>query len=237
MKKLVLCTCNGTLSKTIDYARVQKEVTKIYDSIEVMDSLCLEEGLKFLSESLSPEDRLVIGACSAQVIEIPVKQKIKSDLMHFVPLREQVTWVHAEKKSATNKAVVLLSDASTRLNYLEPTTEFSENMLNRVLIIGGGIAGLRAASDLGRLGVETVLLEPKKLGQKEYLESCQYMSNIDLLENTIQKLNDSIDGPSRVYGSVSKLDGQVGSFEVMISSSGGELLSEEYGAIIIATPP
>jgi heterodisulfide reductase subunit A len=236
MKKLFLCTCNNTLNKILDFSKVEKETAKTFDTIETVDSLCLEEGLVKLKQSVSDDDQVVIGACSSQIIEIPVKKKLKVNLISFVPLREHVAWVHPEdSKSATNKAIVLLADAALQLDHMEFPTEFTENMIERVLIIGGGIAGLKAASDLQRLGVGVTLLEPPGQNDEKYYEDSFFMSDSETLVKELKALHGSLSGVERAQGYVQEIEGQMGSYEITWKDSGNNSTTQDYGAIIVAT--
>ena len=130
MKKLFLCTCNNTLNQSLDFAKIEKECSKFFDAIETVDSLCLQDDLAKLKKKISADDRVAIGACSAQIIGIPVEQTIKNDFISYVPLREHVAWVHPEEsKSATNKAIVLLADVAVKLDHLEAPTDFESTSL------------------------------------------------------------------------------------------------------------
>ena len=236
MKKLFLCACNNTLNQTLDFSKIEKECAKLFDTIEIVDGLCLEDGLAKLKQSISDDDRVVIGACSSQIIEIPVKQRIKNALISFVPLREQVAWVHPEeRKSATNKSIVLLSDAAVQLDYMEAPTEFEENVIGEVLVIGGGVAGLKAASDLHHLGVRVTLLEPPGQNNDKYLETSLFMGDSDILVRELTTLQKSLSGIKRFQGSVQEVEGQMGLYEVVWKDSTGNLNTQEFGAIIVAT--
>ncbi len=236
MKKLFLCTCNNTLNRILDFPKIEKEMAKSFDAIETLDSLCLEDGLSTLRQRISDDDQVAIGACSSQIIEIPVKQRISNDFISFVPLREHVAWVHpADIKSATNKAIVLLADAAAQLNHMEPPTEFKENMVERVLVIGGGIAGLKAASDLNNLKVGLTLLEPPGQNDDKYYERSLFMSDNETLVQEIKALCKSLLGVERVQGSVQEVDGQMGSYEVTWIDPEGNLTTQDYGTIIVAT--
>ncbi len=236
MKKLFLCTCNNTLNKIVDFSRVEKEVAKAFDMIETVDSLCLEDGLTKIKQSVSNNDQVAIGACSSQIIGIPVKQKLKIDLISFVPLREHVAWVHPEdSKFATSKAIVLLTDAALQLDYIESPIEFNENMLERVFIVGGGIAGRKAASDLQRLGVGVTLLEPPDQSDEKYYEDYFFMSDKETLVQILKTLHKSLSGVERATGYVQEIEGQMGSYEITWKDSEGNLITQDYGAIIIAT--
>jgi heterodisulfide reductase subunit A len=238
MKKLFLCTCNNTLNKILDFSKIEKETAKTFDAVETVDSLCLEEGLFKLKQSVSDDDQVAIGACSSQIIGIPVKQRLKINLISFVPLREHVAWVHPEdSKSATNKAIVLLADAALQLDHMEFPTEFTENMIERVLIIGGGIAGLKAASDLQRLGVGVTLLEPLGQNDEKYYEDSFFMSDSETLAKGLKALQESLSSIERAQGHVQEIEGQMGSYEITWKDSESNLITQDYGAVIVATGP
>jgi heterodisulfide reductase subunit A-like polyferredoxin/coenzyme F420-reducing hydrogenase delta subunit len=236
VKKLFLCTCNKTINKTVDFSKIEKELEKTFDAIETLDSLCLEEGLVRLRQSVSNDDQVAIGACSSQIIEIPVKQKLKNNLISFVPVREHIAWVHPDdSKSATNKTIVLLTDAALQLDYMESPAEFNDNMIERVLIIGGGIAGLKAASDLRMLGIGVTLLEPPGQNDEKYYEDSLFMSDHDTLVQMLKTLHGSLAGVEQAQGHVQQITGQMGSYTITWKDSAGNLTTQDYGAIIVAT--
>jgi heterodisulfide reductase subunit A len=236
MKKLFLCTCNNTLNRTLDFSKIQKELAKSFDSIETLDSLCLDEGLAKLGQRISEDDQVAIGACTSQIIGVPVKQGIKNDFISFVPLREHVAWVHPEDiKAATNKAIVLLADAAVQLNHMEPPTEFKENMVERVLVIGGGIAGLKAASDLNNLRVGVTLLEPPGQNDDVYYENSLFMSDNKTLAQQLKALRKSLSGVERIQGSIEEVEGQMGAYEITWRNPEGNSTTQDFGAIIVAT--
>ncbi len=236
MKKLFLCTCNNTLNKTLDFSKIENELAKTFDTIETLDYLCLDDGLSKLRQSVSDDDQVTIGACSSQIIGIPVKQKLMLNLVSFVPLREHIAWVHPEdNKSATSKAIVLLADASVHLDYMESATEFNENMTERVLIIGGGIAGLQAAVDLKKLGVDVTLVEPLGQSDEKYHNAHFFMSDNKTLSQTLAGLRKELSGVERVQGFINEISGQMGSYEVTWKDPENKFTTQDYGAIIVAT--
>jgi len=236
LKKLFLCTCNKTLDKILDFSKIEKELAKTYDEIEIVDNLCVEEGLTQLAKNVTQDDCATIGACTSQIIGIPVKRKVKNEYIAFVPLREHVAWVHPEgDKSATNKAIVLLADAAVRLDHMEPTTRFQENMVERVLVIGGGIAGLKAATDLKRLKVGVTLLEPIGQNDAAYNQNSQFMGDSEDIAEHLEVLNKAFSGVERVQGTLESVDGQIGSYEVTWKDFKNVLSTQDFGAVIIAT--
>jgi heterodisulfide reductase subunit A len=84
-------------------------------------------------------------------------------MLEFVNIREQDSWVHGPKPSeeATRKALSLIRGGFERSFALEPLQSISEKGSREILIVGGGIAGITAALDLGYLGHKVYLVEKK----------------------------------------------------------------------------
>ncbi len=236
MKKLFLCTCNKTLNKWLDYARIEKEMGSTFDAIHIHDALCLEEGLTFLDSEVSAEDSVVIGACTSQIIGAPMSKRLKCEHISYVPLREQVAWVHKDdQKGASSKASVLLHDAAIQVDYMDPQTIVETDIEKKVLIIGGCIAGLKAASDLLKLGVEVMLLEPSEWSRKSYEEMNQFMAESSNLKNAIRDLVLSSKKAKTVRGKITELSGNAGLYQISLKHDSGKDESNLVGSIIVAT--
>jgi len=84
-------------------------------------------------------------------------------MLEFVNIREQDSWVHGPKASAeaTRKAISLIKGGYERSKELEPLDHVSEKSSREILIVGGGIAGITAALELGYLGYKTHIVERK----------------------------------------------------------------------------
>ena len=236
MKKLFLCTCNQTLNKVLDFDRIQKEMGSTFESVQVHDSLCLEEGLAFLDSEVSKDDAIVIGACTSQIIGVPFERRLKSEQVSFVPIREHVAWVHKDdKKSATNKAMVLLQDGAIHVDHMEPKTAIELEIEKKVLVVGGGIAGLKIASDLVQLGVDVTLLEPLEFNKDDYLEKNQFMADSDILKDTVKGLLLASKGTKKLNGTIVSLSGRSGLYVVKLKLDNGKEEDMLVGAIVIAT--
>jgi len=236
MKKLFLCTCNKTLSKWLDIARIEKEIGSTFEEVHVHDALCLEEGLTFLDSKVSKDDTVVIGACTSQIIGVPLAKRLKSEKVSYVPLREHVAWVHKEdQKGATNKALVLLHDAAIHVDFLEPPTAVDTQKEKKVLIVGGGIAGLKVASDLLQLGIEVTILEPLEFKSKNYTELNQFMAENKSLKGVVKDLLASSKTAKKISGSITKISGRSGLYSVSIKRDSGKEKDIRVGAIVVAT--
>ena len=75
-------------------------------------------------------------------------------------IRDQCSWVHAETKTeAQEKARALIRMGVARARHLEPLNEGEAPMTRAALVIGGGIAGIQAATDLAVQGFPVTLVE------------------------------------------------------------------------------
>jgi heterodisulfide reductase subunit A len=75
-------------------------------------------------------------------------------------LREHCSWVHStDKAAATKKAKDMVKISVARARLLESQKETEIPVTNRALVIGGGIAGIQAALDLGDAGYQVYLVE------------------------------------------------------------------------------
>jgi heterodisulfide reductase subunit A len=77
-----------------------------------------------------------------------------------VNIREQCSWTHTDDHDgATRKALRLVRAGIARTRLSEPLEPTAVETVPRVLVIGGGVAGMRAAVGLADLGLEVVLVE------------------------------------------------------------------------------
>ena len=84
---------------------------------------------------------------------------INPSLVEVANIREQCSWVHlSEKEEATKKAKEILEMAIAKAELLEAIDDIVVPITRRVLIIGGGVAGIQAALDLAD-DYEVILVE------------------------------------------------------------------------------
>ena len=83
-----------------------------------------------------------------------------------VNVREQCSWTHTDDhEGATEKAVRLVRAGINRTRLTEPLEPIVVETTPKSLVVGGGIAGLRAALGLAEVGLSVFLVEKEpKLG-------------------------------------------------------------------------
>ncbi len=164
-----VCHCGLNIAKTVDCEKVAAFAEGL-ENVTVSKDIayaCSEPGQQQIKDDILEHnlDRVVVASCSPRLHEPTFRQMLQSVdinpyLMEMANLREQCSWVHMqEPEAATQKAMDLVRMAVSRIRLLEPLKEDTIPMTQRTLVIGGGIAGIQAALDLGDNGYDVVLVE------------------------------------------------------------------------------
>ncbi len=163
-----LCNCGSNIADTIDIDSLRKK----YESegiplVDVDDHLCSEQGVSDLIDKIkkSKAKRVVIAGCSPHLhrelfSDAMREAGIDPGHMHMANIREQCSWVHYDDPEvATKKAAAIIDTgiAQIRDSNPIPTREFP--IVKRVMVIGGGVAGITSALELADSGIETVIVE------------------------------------------------------------------------------
>ncbi len=127
--------------------------------------MCSDAGQELIQEDIKKGlvNRIVVASCAPSLHETTFRGAIKRAdmnpyLYEHANIREQVSWVHHGKK-ATDKATRLVAAAVAKTKKMDPLDPIRVEAKNHAVVIGGGMAGLRAAVDLSRRGVEVTLIE------------------------------------------------------------------------------
>ena len=164
-----VCHCGGNISDVVDVDKVAAEAAGL-DGVAVARHImfmCSDEGQKSIVEDIAALglDRVVVAACTPKLHEATFRRALQRGGMNpylFLPanVREQASWAHPHSpKAATEKASALVRAAVAKARMLEPLDKVRVAAVHRALVIGGGVAGLRAAIDLARQNVGVTLVE------------------------------------------------------------------------------
>ena len=170
-----ICSCNNEIGKNIDLEEIEKCISidpKVV-SVTHHDSLCKQDGQKFLKNEIenSNAERVVVAACTPRTYEEIIRNSaeasgINQNLYEQTGIREQCEWVHANKEMATTKALCLIKCAIAKVALSQAIEDENLQIKHKsVLIIGGGISGMKAALELARNGIHSIIVErDKELG-------------------------------------------------------------------------
>ncbi len=246
---IFICKCGGEVSDTVDCAALKHSLQQLpqVKGVEEVPYLCLGDTLSQVKNSIQnlKVNRVIFASCVPYGYERRYQQTLKDaglspSLMEIVNLREQVSWVHGkEKEEAQKKALGLVKTAVEKLKMQEPFSSTTVPIKHhKVVVVGGGLAGLVASRSLSRLGIEVHLIErSQELGGN--LKEKQYNLEGDNPQIVLKQLLDEISDNALVHiykdSTVYSMKGQMGDFETIIRNSSGEQTTIPHGAIIVAT--
>ncbi|MCF7918897.1 MAG: hydrogenase iron-sulfur subunit [Candidatus Cloacimonetes bacterium] len=164
-----LCQCGGNISKTIDLDAVSQyvETREDVDVVKIHSNMCSGAGQKMIIEEAKEKglNRIVIASCSPHFHEKTFKGTMEKAglnpfVLELVNLREHCSWAHKDQPEiATEKAKDLVNAGVNKVREDYELAKKKIQMGNRVLVIGGGIAGIQAALDLADTGNQVYLVE------------------------------------------------------------------------------
>lgn len=162
-----ICHCGGNISDHVDVDEVCEKAKRISGVTIVRANMfmCSDPGQELIMEDLKSGaiDRVVVASCAPSLHEATFRNALSRAgvnpyLYEHANIREQVSWVH-HGKAATEKAARLVGAAVAKAGQLEPLEPIRVQALRHATVIGGGIAGLKAAKDLANRGIEVTLVE------------------------------------------------------------------------------
>jgi len=147
------------------------EVLNTYPGVKAFEylSMCTEGGSTYIKEQIieAKLDRIVVAACTPKTHQ-PVFHAILKEAglppryLEFVNIREHCSFVHqGERDKALIKAIDLIRAGIARARLLEDVPTKTVPVTKAALVVGGGIAGLSTAIDLGDAGYQVHLVEKK----------------------------------------------------------------------------
>jgi heterodisulfide reductase subunit A2 len=163
-----ICHCGTNIAKTVDVVRVAEAMGEVPG---VMVSrhyrfMCSDPGQELIQKDIKELklDRVVVAACSPLMHEATFRKSVEDAGMNryffeMCNIREQVSWVTIDPRLATNKALALLRGAVARVKFHEALEMRRVPITKRVMIVGGGIAGIEAALQIADAGFDVVLVE------------------------------------------------------------------------------
>ena len=229
---LFLCDCGKNISGVLDNKKIA-DYFKNYSDVSVLENqyLCSESGLNELTNELKEKkiDRVVIAACSfklhGQLFRKTIEQAgINRFLVSFANIREQNSWVHPkEPEKATEKAIDQIRMAIEQVKLLEPLKVQYSKVTPSTLIIGGGIAGIKAAMVIADAGYKVYLVERDlTIGGHMALFDKTFPTldcSICILGPLMSELKDHPNIELLTNSEVKKVEGYVGNFDVSIQKN------------------
>ena len=246
-----VCHCGGNIS---DYVDVDQVIANIEDAGDVVVSktamfACSDASQQEMVADIESRqlDGLVVASCSPKLHTytfrgVAARAGLNPYEYTQVNIREQCSWVHTDDgEAATEKATALVRAGISRTRLTTPLEPMVVETLPRTLVIGGGVAGLRAAIGLSDIGLGVTLVE-RELRLGGWVRELGLMyphgrSGRELVETLIAEVRKR---PAITVLTGAEVVGKAGSLgnyqvSVRIGDPGSASIEIAVGSIVVAT--
>ena len=188
-------------------------------------------------------NRIVIAACTPRTHEPLFADTLReaglnADLLEMANIRNQNSWVHQkEPQAATEKAKDQLRMAVAKVSRDYALERGSVAVVQKALVVGGGVAGLTAAQELAERGYDVVLVEKgAKLGGNAWQLNKTWKGDEirPWLADTIAKVENHPKINVLKNAVLKTVNGSVGNFTSDVEVNGART-PVEYGIAVLAT--
>ncbi|MFH1723888.1 MAG: FAD-dependent oxidoreductase [Elusimicrobiota bacterium] len=164
-----VCHCGSNIAGVVDVDRVTEYAKKLPGVVYAQSQMfsCAGNTQADIEKAIKDNGitRVVVAACSPKTHEITFRgvlhrAGLNPYLLELSNVRNQDSWVHKEhKEEATIKAMDMVAMAVEKARRLTPLHATHQPVIQKALVIGGGVAGMTAAAAVARQGYETHLVE------------------------------------------------------------------------------
>jgi heterodisulfide reductase subunit A len=227
-----VCHCGTNIAGMVDV-----EDVAVWAGEELKDrGVVIARDYKFMCSSLGQEliekdiqeeglTRVVVAACSPHLHENTFRTAcgragLNPYLCELVSIREQVSWVHTDRKAATEKSKAVLSGGVERVIYNEPLEPLHVPIHPATLVVGGGIAGIQAALEIADAGFPVYMVEREPSIGGHMAQFDKTFPTLDCAACILTPRMVSVGGHPNItmltWSEVVKVEGYVGNFTVSI---------------------
>jgi NADH:ubiquinone oxidoreductase subunit E/NAD-dependent dihydropyrimidine dehydrogenase PreA subunit len=224
-----VCWCGANIAENVDCDEVARYAGTL-PSVVIARSykyMCSDPGQKIITDAI--EDLkltgVVVASCSPRMHEPTFRKAattvgLNAYMLEMANIREHCSWVHNNRREATEKAKDLIRILVEKVKRNVPLKEIEVPVTQRVMVIGAGIAGIQAALDVASAGYEVALVErqPSIGGYMSMLDEtfptldCSQCILTPRMVDVMQ--SDKITLHS--FSEVEQVDGYIGNFKVKI---------------------
>ena len=164
-----ICHCGSNISDYVDVEKVREAVEQEAGVVLARTTMfaCADSAQKEIIEDIQQQklDAMVVASCSPKLHLFTFRNvAIRAGLNPYnyvqVNIREQGSWAHSDNpEKATEKAINLVLAGIARVKHSEALVLRDIPSENSIVIVGAGVAGMRAAIELSDIGTTVYLLE------------------------------------------------------------------------------
>ncbi len=243
-----ICYCGGNISDYVDCEKVREAVSKEPGVVVAKTFMftCSDAAQEEMIADIRQKglNAIVIASCSPKLhLETFRNMARRAGLNPYtyvqVNIREQCSWAHTHhKEAATRKAIRLVRAGIAKARLSVPLEPIKVKTTPAVLVVGAGVAGMKAALALADMGLEVHVVEREKAAGGWVKEWARVFPSGRPGEELINTLLKGFEERKNIHlyleTEVVEKRGSVGQFQVRLKGPQGEQ-EVEVGAIVVAT--
>lgn len=224
-----VCHCGENIARKVDVERVTEFAGRL-PGVAVAEHypyFCSAPGQKKIQEAVKEQGLtgVVVAACSPHLHE-PTFRGASSEaglnpfLCEMANIREQCAWVHTDATAATDKACQIVAAGVEKVKRDDPLFPVEVPVTKRALVVGAGVAGIRAALDIANAGYDVTLVEREPTIGGNMARLGETFPTLDCSQCILTPLMVEVSRHPKVelltYSEVEDVGGYVGNFKVRI---------------------
>ena len=224
-----ICHCGVNIAQMVDVEGIRDAVAQRKDvaAARTYKFMCSNTGQELIQNDIKNLGltRAVVAACSPLMHELTFRNACEGAglnryLFQMSNIREHCSWVHDNRKAATDKALMLVNAAIERVSRQKPLHPLRATIHPATLVVGAGIAGIQAALELAETGHPVYLVEREaSIGGKMAMFDKTFPT-LDCAACILTPKMVSVSHRPNIkllsYSQVQKVSGFIGSFKIEV---------------------
>ncbi len=244
-----VCHCGGNIS---DHVNVREVADTLLNEAEVEVAqthlfACSDASQQEMIDEIKEKqlDGLVIASCSPKLHMFTFRAMAERAGLNpyqyvHVNLREQCSWVHTgDKTGATAKGINIVRAGVAKCALTCPLSAIRIETQPRVLVVGAGVTGMRAAISLAEMGLSVFLVEresePGGWTSRVGWMGPDNQHGPEVVANLAAQIGKNENIILYTNAELTAKSGHIGDFIATVRLHGKEDISLNVGAIVVAT--
>ncbi|MGB3341045.1 MAG: FAD-dependent oxidoreductase [bacterium] len=243
-----ICHCGINIGGYVDVPHVVEYTKTLPDVVYAEDNLytCSQDTQRRIIEMIKEHhlNRVIVASCTPRTHESLFHETIREAglnpyLFEMVNIRDQCSWIHMrEPEEALEKVKDLVRMAIAKARLLIPLKRVEVDVIQKALVIGGGLAGMISSLSLAEQGFEVFLVEKEReLGGnlRHIYHTIEERDVQKFLRRTIEKIRTNKLITAFTDTTIESISGCIGNYETEILCPEGTKEKLKHGVVLVAT--